>query len=224
MSRYSTSARSIYQLAQFNTLLLWIIQWPWLNSIIVLSTIFWRFYSGLTGKNNGQKNLVEFSGHVKAYAGSTETQGTGQLHFHCLVWIHGVPSTLTEVESILSDEVRGPQFSKQVIDYTTAVVSHLLPISEQIDCIKCGAAHPLSYNSVPIPESAKMTPPKYGPKYPPIIATCRMCGHNITADTANMVMLRKADREIRSKTISTSEYNQNDVSQFIFHPWSLNSE
>jgi hypothetical protein len=46
-------------------------------------------------------------GHVRAYAGSVETQGTGNLHFHFLLWIKGLPRTLSIMDNELHDELYG---------------------------------------------------------------------------------------------------------------------
>ena len=69
--------------------------------------------SGFDRKNQRSKRNGGIFGHVKAFAGSTETQGTGNLHFHCLLWVHGVPPTVAEIDHILSDEEHGPKFTDQ---------------------------------------------------------------------------------------------------------------
>jgi hypothetical protein len=76
-----------------------------------------------------------FFGRVQAYAGSTETQGTGNLHFHCVLWIHGVPPTFAQIDAILANEVRATNFKQKLFSYTAGVVSHSLPVSPDIDCI-----------------------------------------------------------------------------------------
>lgn len=82
---------------------------------------------------------------MKAFAGSTKTQGTGNLHFHCLLWIHGVPPTVAEIDRILSDEEHGPKFTDQLIGYTTAVMEHSLPISPEIICVPSSARIPTDH-------------------------------------------------------------------------------
>ena len=126
---------------------------------------------GFDRKKQRSKRNGGIFGHVKAFAGSTETQGTGNLHFHCLLWIHGVRPTVAEIDRILSDEEHGPKFTGQLIGFTTVVMEHSLPISPDIVCVQCGAPSSDSYRPLPLPESAKMPHPRFGPKAAPVIGS-----------------------------------------------------
>jgi len=49
-------------------------------------------------------------GQVRAFAGSTETQGTGNLHFHFLLWINGWPKTIPLMEKYINHKILGRKY------------------------------------------------------------------------------------------------------------------
>ena len=83
----------------------------YINTIL---EVFFGVRKGLAGKVDSTKSLVGFT---NAYYGTVETQGRGTLHFHCLVWVSGMPSP-DEMKVKLKDEA----FKKDFIDYLESLI------------------------------------------------------------------------------------------------------
>ena len=54
---------------------------------------------GWDPKSNSPLKEGGLFGHVKAYYGMTETQGSATLHCHLLIWLHGPPMTTLQYEA-----------------------------------------------------------------------------------------------------------------------------
>ena len=66
-------------------------------------------------------------GHVRAYYGMTETQGSATLHCHSLVLLYGPPMTTIQYDA-QSDEEK-IAFDKSLEAYADSIVSTILPLS-----------------------------------------------------------------------------------------------
>jgi hypothetical protein len=70
-------------------------------------------------------------GFTKAFCAATESQNSGNLHSHIIIWIHGLPETSMEFDKMKSKE---PEL---LIDYCTSILSNDLPMDLSIQCPNC---------------------------------------------------------------------------------------
>ena len=110
------------------------------SASIYFNTVIDAFTNYILGyKQPGGGNF----GHTSAYYGMTEEQGTGTLHNHMLVWLHGFKSA-SKLKSDLEDET----FRKSLIDYLESIIKQGYvgtdSIEEDVDVSEISCKYPVN--------------------------------------------------------------------------------
>ena len=125
-------------------------------------------------------------GNVRAYYGMTETQGSGTLHCHLLVWLYGPPMTTLQYES-QTDEQK-VVFNKNLELYADSILSNTLP--SRPDLVSCSQCHePCAFISLPVKSKYRLKinsrqqriNSKNGGLREPLLAQCKNCNSKVSA-------------------------------------------
>ncbi len=79
---------------------------------------------------NKPNDLPGLFGYPKGYLVSTESQNSGNLHAHMLIWIHGLPATMAQYSSLSENSL------KEFKLYQNNLVSTNLPLDYDYICAK----------------------------------------------------------------------------------------
>jgi hypothetical protein len=123
---------------------------------------------GWDRKEDKPKSSPGAFGYAKAYFGSTESQNSMNLHCHMLIWIHGMPPTLSHFKHLCDDA--SSHFKENFFQYVTSRITNTLPLELSDSCPVCNAAI-LQYQ--PPLKSAYRRP--VDRNTPPICASCPNC-------------------------------------------------
>lgn len=74
-------------------------------------------------------------GYTKAYIAGVETQSDGTLHLHALVWLHGTPAGMSELQSLLKDD----KYRQGFVRFADSVQQHSVPLPVSA-CPSCPAS------------------------------------------------------------------------------------
>ncbi len=82
-------------------------------------------------------------GYAKGYIGVVEPQESGTLHMHCVLFLSGLPRTISDFIDSCNDPDTGQMFQKKFRDFVDSVVSCSLPVSgfnlRDVSCPNCKA-------------------------------------------------------------------------------------
>jgi hypothetical protein len=92
--------------------------------LIISSVIGWN------QDGNKPNNLPGLFGFPKGFVVSTESQGSGNLHAHILIWIHGLPETYADY--LLQTEMDP---NPDLLAYPSNLVSPNLPVVYPSECL-----------------------------------------------------------------------------------------
>merc|ERR1712121_459497 len=93
------------------------------------NTVLNAFCEYLLGYNQPDGGIF---GHVSAYYGMTEEQGTGTLHNHMLVWLYGFKSA-SKLKSLLEDESFWERLKKYLDDIIKQGYLETVTVDEDVD-------------------------------------------------------------------------------------------
>ena len=150
-------------------------------------------------------------GWVKAYAASIESQGTGNLHMHMLLWLVGMPPTVEQLQERLDDVLNGTHFKQNLAIFADAIVSHSMPLElSRLSCPNCNLSNPNSRNGIfeglPIPSETRSRQHK-DQEGPIKIISCTVCQMKFSSLELNIALL-KQERPIQ---FDENEFNLAEI-------------
>ena len=104
---------------------------------------FCKYLLGYEQINEKLEKIGGLFGHVSAYYGMTEEQGTGTLHNHMLAWLHNFKSA-SELKSLIQDE----EFKDRLLKYLEEIIKQSYldtdSIDEDLDVSEVSCKHPVN--------------------------------------------------------------------------------
>ena len=142
-------------------------------------------------------------GQVKAFCGATESQGTGNLHLHFLLWLVGLPKTVESTESKLKEE----EYCSKASSLFESIICPNLPFPNMpLLCISCYGTD-FSYTKMP---SVCYGPLSNAFSRPFKFLSCNACGFKMSSPEYNIFQLccslDELSRLLPSKDLT--EFNQ----------------
>ena len=125
-------------------------------------------------------------GHVRAYYGMTETQGSATLHCHLLVWLYGPPMTTIQYDAQTDEEKI--DFNKNLESFADSIVSNTLPSRpDLVSCSQCKES--FAFDPLPVKSmyrlkrhsKQKKSDSLNGGIREPLLAKCKYCNSKVSA-------------------------------------------
>jgi len=133
----------------------------------VIETIITKLFSWNVNKQCSNETPGLF-GYTKGFFVSTESQNSGNLHAHILLWIHGLPKSISEYENLSDVKL------EELKDYEKRHIQKNMPVELRKDCVACEC----ELSVVPLPVTAYHRPfAKYGESP---VARCHNCQFDLT--------------------------------------------
>ena len=136
-------------------------------------------------------------GRARGYYGLTESQSSGALHCHILIWLIGFPKTIQQTTELLQDKEMGHVFKQRLCDFSDSISTTTLPIPVNVSsCTNCGQESP-AFEPIAIPLSAQKTPFRKNNIVPtePALHQCSKCN----AGASSQHLIRRALLAARPK-------------------------
>ena len=155
----------------------------------IIIEIFLKIAIGIDPKTKrGFKNGGLF-GVARGYYGLTETQTSGALHCHILIWLVGFPKTIKQTTDMLNDPAVAQEFKRRLSEYADSIATTTLPIPvKNQSCSTCGNESP-AFDHMPIPVSAQKSPfRKNHIPTEPALHRCKAC----KTDASSQHLIRQA--------------------------------
>jgi hypothetical protein len=155
-------------------------------------------------------------GPAKAYLAGVETQGSGNLHIHGLVWLHSAPTTARKSLELLES----PEGRRAIVEYASSVVRSNVPVSEIFGdrCPTCSG--PLSILSISANASCRRWVAKQSGA--PVAARCEECRRTFTSDELLREVAKKVAMRAQLDAVQWSDETV-DALMYLPHPLRLPS-